>query len=86
VSSSLGRRITLISKVKNRGRIGRVPTGDVVFSDGTTVLGTIPLRHGKASLKVSNLPIGPNPIEVQYDGAQYYTPSDSPVRVVDIRS
>ena len=59
-----------MATVKNRSRAGGKPVGDVTFWDGATMLGTAPLRHGKAKLKTSSLPLGRDKIQAQYAGNQ----------------
>jgi uncharacterized membrane protein len=85
-SSRFGRPITLTASVKDLSHAGGVPTGSVTFLDGTTILGPpVSLRRGKASLKTSGLPVGRDPIQVDYGGAQDFTPSDSPTLILTIR-
>jgi hypothetical protein len=67
--------------VKIIGHKKGVPRGTVVFSDGTTVLGTARLRRGKATLKTSSLPIGKDPIEAFYSGARNLSASRSAIRI-----
>jgi hypothetical protein len=54
-------------------------TGSVTFSDGITVLGLPTVSAGVASITVSNLPVGPNPITAVYSGDSNYSPASSPV-------
>jgi len=42
--------------------------GTVAFSSGTTVLGTVALAGGVASLRVAGLPVGSHPIVATYSG------------------
>ena len=44
------------------------PTGTVIFSDGSTNLGTSTLASGQATFSTSSLSIGPHSIEGQYGG------------------
>jgi hypothetical protein len=53
------------------------PTGSVVFSNGTTVLGTEPLIAGVASITLSTLPLGANSITAAYSGDGSYNPVTS---------
>jgi hypothetical protein len=55
------------------------PTGSVVFSNGTTVLGPATLNSGVASITLSTLPLGANPITAAYSGDGSYNPVTSPV-------
>jgi Bacterial Ig-like domain (group 3) len=43
-------------------------TGTVTFTSGTTLLGTSPVAGGIATLKMSNLPLGSDPITATYSG------------------
>jgi len=65
----------LTATVKNRGRTGGTPIGDVTFWDDATMIGTVTLRRGKATLKTSQLPVGQDRIEAQYAGSQDFTAS-----------
>jgi hypothetical protein len=69
----------LLATVKNRSRAGGTPVGDVTFWDGATMLGTVPLRHGKAMLKTSSLPIGRDRIQADYAGNQEFATSSRTV-------
>jgi hypothetical protein len=84
-SSHFGRPITLAVTVRNLSHGGGIPTGDVTFLDGTTILGLVPLRRGKARLRISSLPVGRDPIQVDYGGAEDFTPSVSAPLFVTIR-
>ncbi len=44
------------------------PTGSVIFKDGTTVLGTVPLTSGSAALTTSTLAAGTHSITASYSG------------------
>jgi hypothetical protein len=64
--------------VKNLSRIGGgVPTGEVTFVEGTTVLGTAQVRRGRATMKTSSLPVGRDPIQVIYSGSRSFVPSSA---------
>ncbi len=77
--ANLGRPVTLRATVKDLKHRGPTPIGSVTFLDGTTILGTAALRHGKASLKTSSLPLGPNTIQVYYNPGQGFAPSTASV-------
>jgi prepilin-type processing-associated H-X9-DG protein len=66
-STTSGRPITLTATVKTTGHGGGIPTGNVTFLDGTTILDTASLRHGKASFRVSTLPVGRSAIRAEFD-------------------
>jgi hypothetical protein len=73
--ANLGRPVTLSATVKVLRRRGPTPTGSITFLDDTMRLGTVALRRGKASLKTSSLPLGPNPIQAEYTPSQDFAPS-----------
>jgi hypothetical protein len=57
---------------------GQVPTGSVVFTDGSVSLGTVSLNaSGSAMLSTTSLTIGPNTIQVYYLGDATYASSSS---------
>jgi hypothetical protein len=56
-----------------------VPTGSVTFLDGTTELGTVALRGGKARLMTSGLVPGRDRIEVVYSSGTGMVPSTATV-------
>ncbi len=78
--------MVLTAKVKFDGRARGTPAGTVRFLDGSTVLGVVPLTHGKARLVTSALPLGPNPIRVQYSGSPDFDSSQSPAVIADIKA
>ena len=65
-TSLFGQSVTLTATVT---AVSGVPTGAVVFEDGSTVLGTVPLSQGSASLNVSTLGVGSHSITASYTGA-----------------
>jgi hypothetical protein len=85
-SAKVGRPVTLTARVKVRGRSRVVPAGDVTFLDGTTVLGTIPLDRGKATLRIASLPLGPDPIRAEYTGGGGFPGGSAGPIVVTIRA
>jgi hypothetical protein len=55
-----------------------VPTGSVVFLDGTTVLGTVPLdAAGVATLDVSAFSAGSHTLDAHYSGDSNFKPATS---------
>lgn len=81
LSSSLspsvyGQPVTLTATVA--GTPGLTPTGSVTFSDGSSVLGTVPLNAaGQASLSASSLSVGDHTITATYSGNTNYFASTS---------
>ena len=62
-----------------------LPTGTVVFHDGSTVIGTVPLTAGTASLTVAYPAVGPaHVIEATYGGSTFFTASNSTDQTVSV--
>jgi hypothetical protein len=61
------------------------PTGSVIFSDGSSVLGSAPLTAGVASITVSTLPVGANAIIAAYGGDGSYNPASSSAANVNVQ-
>jgi probable HAF family extracellular repeat protein len=76
-STKAGRPITLTARVTVAGGVTGDPTGSVTFLDGTTEIGTVVLRNGRASLRISSLPVGQDAIRVIYGGDGNDSPSTS---------
>ena len=82
VSSSLnparyGNSVTFTTTV--RPTTSGTPTGTVTFRDGSTILASVALSGGKASLTRSNLTVGSHSIWAVYGGSANYTGSTSSV-------
>jgi hypothetical protein len=75
-SPYMGQSITLTVQVGG-GEQGTTPTGTIVFKDDTTVLGTVDLIDGRASLTVTFNTAGEHPITASYQGDADYAASDS---------
>ncbi len=73
-AATLGRPVTLTATVKVLGRRAGKPVGFITFLDGTVSLGTVALRHGKASLRTSSLQLGPNTIHADYTASPTFAP------------
>jgi hypothetical protein len=63
---------------------GQTPTGTVTFTDGTTVLGTVPLQQtangvGQATLTTTALTVGTHTVIASYGGATGFTTSSGSV-------
>jgi sugar lactone lactonase YvrE len=70
--------VTFMVTVSNAG--SKPPSGAVVFSDGTTVLGTVPLTAaGTASLTATSLATGQHTISAAYGGDALDLAGTSPV-------
>jgi hypothetical protein len=53
------------------------PRGTVTLYDFATLLGTMTLKNGRASLTTSSLPVGPNGFAASYNGAGAYDPAET---------
>jgi uncharacterized repeat protein (TIGR03803 family) len=63
--STVGESVTFTAKIKSPTV---TPKGPVTFTVGQTILGTVELTGGKATLTTSSLPAGSNAVTVTYDG------------------
>lgn len=78
--SVAGAAITLTAAVSSSGAAGTVPTGVVVFQDGTTILGPGTLTPtGTASLTTNALAVGTHSIQATYGGDSFFAGSASAV-------
>ena len=59
-------------------------TGPVAIYDGGTLLGTVPVINGVATITVPSLPFGPNPITVVTPGDANTNPATSPTTEVTV--
>ena len=74
--STTGQAVTLSATVTS---VAGVPTGTVTFRDGATVLGTVALVNGSASLVTSTLAVGSHPLTAAYNGSATFAASTSAV-------
>ena len=77
-SSAFGQLITLTALVVPASG-GGTPTGSVVFTDGSTVLGSSLLSGSLAVFSTSSLAVGTHRIVAAYMGDSFFTSSQSPV-------
>ena len=63
--STQGQAVTFTAKISSPTVI---PKGPVTFTAGKTVLGTVQLSGGKATLTISLLPVGSTKVTVTYYG------------------
>jgi hypothetical protein len=59
-------------------------TGPVTFTDGGTVIGTAPIVNGTATITITTLPVGSDPITASTPGDTNNNPATSPVTVVTV--
>ncbi len=76
--SFFGQSITLTAMVASSGSGSAIPTGSVIFVDGTNTIGTAALdKSGKATLAVSSLSVGSHNIGANYGGDGNFSPSSA---------
>jgi hypothetical protein len=73
--SQFNQSVVLSAKVTSA--TGAIPTGKVLFKDGTSTLGTVVLTSGTATLSVSNLAVRQHSITAVYNGSPNFTTSTS---------
>jgi hypothetical protein len=71
-----GQKVTIVAKVA--ATVSGTPTGSVVFYNGATKLGTVPLSGGKATLTTATLPVGALTLQASYLGAGNFIATNSP--------
>lgn len=74
--SNLGDSVTFIA---NTSSIHGVPTGNVLFYDGATLLGSSPLINGLAFYSTASLTSGSHSITAVYEGNTNFSPSTSAI-------
>jgi len=78
-----GSQVNLVANISGSG--GTFPTGQVLFLDGNSQLGTAPLNAtGRASLTVTTLPIGNHALSASYVGDDTFSGSASSVVNVNV--
>jgi hypothetical protein len=73
--SSYGQLVTFSATVQAGSGSG--PTGSIIFLNGVTTLGTVPLTNGTAQLAVSSLATGSQSITARYSGDSNFAGSTS---------
>jgi hypothetical protein len=77
--SVFGQSVTLTATVSAAGGGAGIPSGTVNFTDGSTVIATVPLDGtGKAATTTSSLSVGSHPITASYAGDGNFLASTSP--------
>ncbi|HSS41361.1 MAG TPA: Ig-like domain repeat protein [Solirubrobacterales bacterium] len=78
---------TIKATVKTVAPGGGLPSGELTFHEGETVLAVVPLTAGTATIPLSSLPAGANEITATYEGSANYEPSESTItQVVTIKA
>ncbi len=79
-----GQSVTFTATVAPKSGTG-VPTGNIIFSDGATQLGTSSLNtSGSASFTASSLAVGPHLVSAGYSGDANFSASTSPTVSVTV--
>ncbi len=77
--STAGDQVTFTASVASAATSTALPTGSVVFSDGTNPLGSVALdMNGRAALSTSALTVATHSITAVYAGDGFYAGSASP--------
>jgi hypothetical protein len=79
-----GTEIALTAAVTPVAPATAVPTGSVAFYDGATLLGTIPLYRGTATLKIKTLTAGTHSVSAKYLGSALFDLSSAPAKTVTV--
>ena len=82
-SVAKGKILSLIAKVVPKSG-GTVPSGNIVFKDGSGTVGTTALNDGSVSLNVSTLSVGTHTISADFIGSTSYGASVSSAIAVTI--
>jgi hypothetical protein len=77
--STVGQAVTFTAKITS---LTVIPKGPVTFTEGKTILGTVQLSGGKATLTVSSLPKGSTLVKVTFNGDSNITTSSASVTQV----
>src|SRR5262249_40966756 len=82
-----GQAVTFTATVTANAPGGGVPSGSVIFTDGSTNLGTVSLNSsGVAAFTTSTLSVGQHNIKARYLGNSQYVASISAVLVQTVNS
>ncbi len=76
-STVFGQPVTLTATVSGPAGQGTPSGGIVTFSDESTVLGTVTLSGGTASMTIASLPVGSHTISASYNGDGTFNRSTS---------
>ncbi|MDQ2840004.1 MAG: FG-GAP-like repeat-containing protein, partial [Acidobacteriota bacterium] len=80
---SYGQQVVLTASISPSLLGALVPSGSIVFKDGTTIIGTAPLTSGTAMLNVTSLNVGTHSIIASYAGdANFLTSGSTAMSVV----
>jgi hypothetical protein len=75
--SKLGQRVGFVVTVVGTVTTSVIPSGNVIFHDGSITLGTLPLKRGRAEFSTSGLTQGTHDITVVYAGDAIFNPNVS---------
>jgi YD repeat-containing protein len=82
---NFGRPVTFSATVAATSPATGTPTGSISFYDGTTLLGTVTINNGSASLSLSTLARGTHTIVARYSGSTGYSTSTSGASTLTVR-
>ena len=73
--SVIGQSVTFTATVTASAHGSETPTGAITFSDRSTILGTVSLSSGVATLNIASLAVGSHAITASYEGDADFTAS-----------
>jgi hypothetical protein len=84
-TGTFGTNVTFTATVSSTNG---VPTGTVIFEDGSTVIGSVTLSSGAASMSTSSLAVGVHTVRAVYEGnnSNYYVSASSGISASGIIS
>lgn len=82
-SVAQGKSVSLVAKVSAKSG-SAVPSGNVIFKDGASTIGTTALTNGSVSLTTSTLSVGSHSLTAEYVGSTSFSASVSPAAVVTV--
>ncbi len=82
-SVAQGKSVSLIAKITAKSG-SAIPSGNVIFKDGASTIGTTALTNGSVSLTTSSLSVGSHSIAAEYVGSTSFSASVSPAVVVTV--
>ncbi|MDB5352689.1 MAG: hypothetical protein JWN86_3936 [Planctomycetota bacterium] len=85
-TSISGQTLTIVATVQSVDSLAGMPTGNVVFKDGSTTIGTVSISAGSAILNISSLAVGNHSITASYVGDNSFTSSSSSATTISVAS
>jgi len=75
--SVFGQQVSFTATVSPTSSTSLTPSGNIIFSDGATVLGTVPLASGIGIYNTVTLSVGSHPITAAYSGDSNFASNTS---------